>query len=121
MKTTTDSLPSKYEDFGDVIEKENAYRLPEHRPYEYPIDLQEGASPPFGPIYRLSEPKLQALRTYLDENLEKGFIQPSKSLAGAPILFVKKKDGSLRLYVDYRIIVRNRYPLPLIPELLDRL
>ena len=62
---------------------------------------------------------------YLDENLEKGFIQPSKSPAGAPILFVKKKDGSLRLCVDYRglnkLTVRNRYPLPLIPELLDRL
>ena len=61
---------------------------------------------------------------YLDENLEKGFIQLSKSLAGAPILFVKKKDGSLCLCVNYRglnkITIRNRYPLPLIPELLDQ-
>ena len=73
----------------------------------------------------MSEPELVALRTYLDENLRNGFIQPSKSPAGAPILFVKKKDGSLRLCVDYRglnrITIRNRYPLPLIPELLDRL
>ena len=65
-----------------------------------------------------------ALRTYRDENLTKGFIQPSKSSVGPPILFVKK-DGSLRLCVDYRglnkIMVRNRYPLPLIPTLLDRL
>ena len=62
---------------------------------------------------------------YLDENLEKGFIQPSKSPAGAPILFVKKKDESLRLCADYgglnKLTVCNRYPLPLIPELLDRL
>ena len=125
MRTTTDSLPSKYEDFKDVFEKKNVDHLPEHRLYDCPIDLQEGVNPPFGPIYGLSEPELQALRTYLDENLEKGFIQPSKSPAGAPILFVKKKDGSLRLCVDYRglnkITVRNRYPLPLIPELLDRL
>ena len=125
MKTTTDSLPSKYEDFGDVFEKKNVDRLPEHRPYDYPIDLQEVVNPPFGPIYGLSELELLALRTYLDENLEKGFIQPSKSPTGAPILFVKKKDGSLRLYVDYwglnKITVRNRYPLPLIPKLLDRL
>ena len=62
---------------------------------------------------------------YLNENLEKGFIQPSKSPVEAPILFVKKNDGSVRLCVDYRglnkLMVRNCYPLPLIPELLDRL
>ena len=125
MKTTIDSLPSKYEDFGDVFEKKNVDRLPEHRPYDCLIFLQEGASPPFDPIYGLAEPELQALQTYLDENLEKGFIQPSKSIAVTPILFMKKKDGSLCLYVDYwglnKITVRNRYPLPLMPELLDRL
>ena len=113
-----------YEDFGHVFEKKNVDRLLEHRPYDCPIDLQKGASTPFGPIYRLSEPELQALQMYLDENLEKGFIQPSKSPTWAPILFVKKKDGSLRLCVNYRglnkIIVRNHYPLPLIPELLDQ-
>ena len=65
LKTTTDSLPSKYEDFGDVFEKKNVDLLPEHRPYDCLIDLQEGASPPFGPIYGLSEPELQALWTYL--------------------------------------------------------
>ena len=102
MKANLDSLPSKYGDFAYVFEKKNADHLPEHRPYDCPIDLQEGTSPPFGPIYGLSEPELEALRTYLDENLEKGFIQPSKSPVGAPILFVKKKDGSLRLCVDYR-------------------
>mgnify|MGYP000420915753 CR=1 FL=1 len=102
MRRDTDSLPSKYEDFKDVFEKKNVDRLPEHGPYNCLIDLQDDVSPPFGPIYGLSEPELQALRTYLDENLEKGFIQPSKSPAGAPILFVKKKDGSLRLYIDYR-------------------
>jgi hypothetical protein len=123
IQTTINSLPSKYEDFEDVFEKQNVDRLPEHQPYDCPIDLQEGASPPFGPIYGLSGRELQALRTYLDENLAKGFIQPSKSLAGAQIL--KKKDGSLRLCVDYRglnkVTICNRYPLPLIPELLDRL
>ncbi len=65
------------------------------------------------------------MRDYLTENLAKGFVQHSKSPAGAPILFVKKKDGSLRLCVDYRglnkITKKNRYPLPLISGLLDRL
>ena len=119
------SIPLKYREFSDVFEKKNADRLPEHRSYDCPIDLLDGASPPFGPIYGLSEPELEALRTYIDENLAKGFIRHSKSPAGSPILFVKKKDGSLRLCVDYRglnkVTIRNRYPLPLIPELLDRL
>ena len=79
----------------------------------------------FGPIYSLSDLELKALSTWLKENLDKGFNQPSTSPAGAPILFVKKKNGSLRLCVDYRalnnITIKNRYPLPLIAEALDRL
>ncbi len=88
-------LPEKYKDFADVFEKNKADQLPEHRPYDCSIDLEEGHSPPFGPIYGLSKPELQALRDYLTENLAKGFVQHSKSPTGAPILFVKKKDGSL--------------------------
>ena len=65
------------------------------------------------------------LRRYLRENLEKGFIRLSKSLAGSPILFVLKKDRTLRLYIDYRglnkVIIKNRYLLPLIGEILDRI
>jgi hypothetical protein len=95
-------LPEKCKDFVDVFEKINANQLPTHSPYDCPIDLEEGHSPPFGPIYGLSEPELQALRDYLTENLAKGFVQHSKSPASAPILFVKKKDGSFRLCVDYR-------------------
>jgi hypothetical protein len=118
-------LPEKYKDFVDVFEKNKVDQLLEHRPYDCPIDLEEGHSPPFGPIYGLSKPELQALRDYLTENLAKGFVQHSKSPASAPILFVKKKDGSLRLCVDYRglnkITKKNRYPLPLISSLLDRL
>ena len=72
------NLPARYNDFLDVFEKRNADRLPAPRPYDCPIKLQDGAHPPFGPIYGLSEPELEALRTYLDENLAKGFIQPSK-------------------------------------------
>ncbi len=117
------NLPEKYKDFVDVFEKINADQFLAHSPYDCPIDLEEGHSPPFGPIYGLSEPELQALRDYFTENLAKGFIQHSKSPADAPILFIKKKDGSLRLCVDYRglnkITKKNRYPLPLILGLLD--
>ena len=72
----------------------------------------------------MSAEKLEALRQYLDENTKKGFIRESQSEAGYPILFVPKKDGSLRLCVNYRelnnITFKNNYPLPLIGELQDR-
>ena len=105
--------------------KEEAHeKLPEHRDWDHEITIEEGKKPTYRPIYALSETKLKALREYLDENLKKGFIRPSTSPAGYPILFVPKKDGKLRLCVDYRqlnaITVKNQYPLPLILELQDR-
>jgi hypothetical protein len=125
VQTSSTLLPSKYLEFGDVFDKDKATTLPEHRPYDCPIDLQPGKDPPWGPIYNLSPPELKALREYIEEHLANGSIRHSKSPAGAPIFFVKKKDGSLRLVVDYRglnkITVRNRYALPLISSLLERL
>lgn len=118
-------VPVAYHGLLAAFSKQRADTLPPHRPYDLAIDLEEGKSPPFGPLYSLSALELKALSEWLDENLLKGFIQPSKSPAAAPILFVKKKDSTLRLCVDYRalnaITVKNRYPLPLIPEALDRL
>ena len=101
-KPSTASIPKRYKDFEDVFQKKNADMLPEHRPYDCAIDLQEGAQLPFGPIYNLLQTELTKLRKYIDENLAKNFIRHSKSPVGAPILFVKKKDGSLRMCVDYR-------------------
>ena len=73
----------------------------------------------------MSATELHSLKEYLDDMLGKGFIRPSNSLAGAPIIFVKKKDGSLRLCVDYRglnrITRKNRYPIPLVGNLIDQL
>ena len=118
----TNEIPSKYSDFHDVFSKDNAQKLPEHGPQDHAIDT-EGKQPPFGPIYNLSLTELQILREYLDEYLAKRFIVPSTSSAGAPILFVKKKEGGLRLCVDYRglnaITIKNRYPLSLIMNLLN--
>jgi hypothetical protein len=92
------------------------------RLYDCEIELQDGAQPPFGPIYNLSQTGLATLCEYIDENLSKNFIQHSKLHAGALILFLKKKDESLCMYVDYRglnkVIKKNRYPLPLISGLL---
>ena len=93
---------------------------------DHSIPLEEGSKPQFGPIYNLSETELQVLKEYIETNLEKGFIRPSSSPFGAPVLFVKKPHGrGLRLVVDYctlnRLTVKNRCPLPLISEILDRL
>jgi hypothetical protein len=119
------SIPLEFLSYSDVFQKSAADQLPEPSKWNHTIPLEEGKTPPFGPIYSLSEVELKALDEYLKENLEKGFIRPSTSPAGAPILFVKKSDGSLRLCVDYRginkITIKNRYPLPLIQESLDRL
>jgi len=87
------------------------------------IELEEGTSPPLGTLYSLSPVELSALRTFIDENLNTGFIRPASSSHAAPVLFVKKKDGSLRLCVDFRglnkITKKDCYPLPLISDLLD--
>ena len=121
-----DRIPPEYRDLADVFSKRKADQLPPHRGHlDHSILLEPDARPQFGPIYNLSEVELETLRKYIEENLEKGFIRPSTSPFGAPVLFVKKNDGSLRLCVDYRalnrITVKNRYPLPLISQLLDRL
>ncbi|PYK08296.1 MAG: hypothetical protein DME65_14260, partial [Verrucomicrobia bacterium] len=118
-------LPKRYHRFLRLFAPQTARELPMHRPYDHAIDLLPGTSPPWGPVYSLSEVELKALREFLDEMVLTGKIRPSKSPAGAPILFVPKSHGrGLRLCVDYRglnkITVKNRYPLPLIDELRDR-
>ncbi|GAW05661.1 hypothetical protein LENED_007533 [Lentinula edodes] len=109
--------------FVDIFNEIAADSLPEHRPYNLKIDLEEGASPPLGQIYPLSEKELVALEDFIDKQLATGAITPSSSPHGAPVLFVPKKDGKLRLCVDFRglnhITKKDRYPLPLISDLLD--
>jgi hypothetical protein len=118
-------LPDKYAEYSQVFSKIHADKLPPHRPYDHTIPIVDGATVPFGPVYNLSQTELKALHEYIKENLNKGFIRRSESPAGAPILFVKKKDGSLRLCVDYRglnkVTTPNRCPLPLISETFDQL
>ena len=117
-------IPPEFHDLLQAFSKQSVDNLPPPRPY-LTIELKPNTTPPFGPVYSLSENELVALREYLKDNLNKGFITPSKSAAGSPILIVKKKDGSLRLCVDYRglnaITIKNRTPLPLISETLDRM
>ena len=97
----------------------------EHHSYDCKIKFKEGSTPPWGPIYPLSETELQALRESLKEMEENGKIQRSTLAAGSPILFVPKPNRKgLRLCVDYRRLnkttVPNCYPLPLMQELQDQ-
>lgn len=118
-------LPDRYADYADLGGEGEASALPDPGPQDLAITLEEGHQPPFQPLYNLSQVELDILRKYLAEYLQRGWIRRSKSPAGAPILFAKKKDGSLRLCVDYRglnkVTIKNRHPLPLITESLERL
>src|SRR6266436_5420477 len=88
-------IPMEYLEFCDVFSGDKANALAPHRPYNLKINLEECAKPFHRPIYSLSPPELSALREFLEENVKNGFIHPSKSPWGSPVLFVKKKDSSL--------------------------
>ncbi|XP_057250714.1 uncharacterized protein LOC130591416 [Beta vulgaris subsp. vulgaris] len=99
--------------------------LPPHRMVDFHIDLVPGATPISRAPYRMAPAEMVELKKQLEELLQKGYIRPSVSPWGAPVLFVKKKDGTMRLCIDYReinnITIRNRYPLPRIDDLFDQL
>ena len=111
-------------DFPDVFPEELP-GLPPHREIEFAIDVVPCATPASITPYKMAPLELKELKLQLQELLEKGFIRPSVSPWGAPVLFVKKKDGTLRLCIDYRqlnkLTIKNKYPLPRIDDLFDQL
>ena len=111
-------------DFPDVFPEELP-GLPPHKEIEFAIDVVPGATPASIISYRMAPLKLKELKLQLQELLEKRFIRLSVSPWGAPVLFVKKKDGTLRLCIDYRqlnkLTVKNKYLLPKIDDLFDQL
>ena len=113
------------QEFSDVFPEDLPVGLPPSRSVNHRIVVEEGSVPPNLPTYRMSFAELDELKKQLTELQEKQFIQPSQSPYGSPILFVRKKDGTMRMCVDYRalnkITVKNSYPLPRIEELLDRM
>src|SRR5258708_7818712 len=112
-----------YHEFQDVFSDAKANMLPPHRPYDPQISLEEGAKPFHGLIYSLLPPELMALQEFLEEYTWNGFICPTKSPWGSPVLFVKKKDGSLCLCIDFcalnKVMEKDHYLLPLITDLLN--
>jgi hypothetical protein len=111
-------------EFHDVFPEELP-GMPPNRDIEFVIDLMPGTAPIYKSLYRMATPELAKLKEHNKELLEKGFIYPSSSPWGAPVIFVPKKDGTQRLCVDYRalnkVTVKNKYPLPRIDDLFDQL
>ncbi|GJW86541.1 putative reverse transcriptase domain-containing protein [Tanacetum coccineum] len=122
-KKRLDNVPI-VRDFPEVF-PEDLPGLPPTRQVEFQIDLIPGAAPVARAPYRLAPSEMKELSEQLKELSDKGFIRPSSSPWGAPVLFVKKKDGSFRMCIDYRelnkLTVKNRYPLPRIDDLFDQL
>ncbi|QRW15689.1 Retrotransposable element Tf2 protein [Rhizoctonia solani] len=108
-------LPAQYHEFAKVFGEEESKVLPLHREYDISIDLVPEAKLSPGPIYGMTDAESKALKQHIDEELATGKIRPSTSSAGAPVMFVKKADGSLHLVVDYRklndVTHKNVYPL----------
>ena len=118
-------VPSKYHDYLGVWDPVEANKLPPHRPTDHPIDLIEGASPPYRRTFGLSREKALVVKVYIEDMLGKGYIRKSNSPYAAPVLVVQKPDGGLRVCVDYRALnaltIKNRNAPPLIRETLSRL
>jgi hypothetical protein len=111
--------------YRDVFPADLPLQLPPSRDVDFKIDLEPGSIPPSRATYRMSPTELNKLKEIIGDLQKHGFIRPSTSPYGAPVLFVKKKDGSVRMCVDYRalnqITIKNKYPLPRQDELFDRL
>jgi hypothetical protein len=113
------------EKYKDVFPNELPHELPPKRAVDHHIDIIPGSAPPCRPLFKLSLTEMEELKKQLNDLLNHGFIRPSTSPYGSPVLFTKKKDGELRMCVDYRALnkqtVQNKYPLPRIDQLMDQL
>ncbi|KAF8828491.1 hypothetical protein HHX47_DHR3000186 [Lentinula edodes] len=125
IKTFEEMVPEQYQDFKKVF-SESASELPAHQPWDHAINLVPGAPATMQTkIYPMSLNKQEELDRFLEENLWKGYIVPSKSPISLPVFFVKKKDGKLCFVQDYQKLneytVKSRYPLPLVADIISQL
>ncbi|RXW14033.1 hypothetical protein EST38_g11824 [Candolleomyces aberdarensis] len=120
-----EQIPKEYHDYLSVFDKEANTQFPPKRPWDHAIDLKPDFVPRRGKIYSIAPSERNSLDEFIQENLAKGYIRPSKSPQASSFFFVGKKDGSLRPCQDYRQLntgtIKNAYPLPRIPDLLDKL
>ena len=116
--------PAFLDEFSDVFSERGFEQLPEHRSWDHAIELKPGFKPTDCKIYPLTPKEQLALKEFLEENLLSGRIRESNSPMASPFFFIKKEDASLRAIQDYRKLndgtIKNKYPLPLINELIDK-
>ena len=125
-RTFEEIVPEDYRQYADVFSEVESERLPMHKPYDHAIDLKpETPETIRSKVYPMPVNEQAELDRFLEENIRKGYIIPSKSPIASPVFFVKKKDGRLQLVQDYRKLneytVKNRYPLPLAVDIVNRL
>jgi len=125
LVTSPNCIKQVLDEFPDVMPEKLPEDLPLKRRIDHVIEVMSGVAPPAKAPHRMSHEELKELKVQFQELLTKGYIKLSKSPYGAPILFVHKKDGTLRMCVDYRalnkVTVKNQYPLLRIDDLFDRL
>ena len=110
-------VPKHFHEYGNVFSKKQSERMPTRKPYDHPIELVPEASLPRpAKLYPMNLQERNSLDTWIDQELAKGYIKRSRSPTAAPVFFVKKKDGSLRLVQVYRnlnaVTKKNKFPIP---------
>ena len=114
-------IPKRYYKYSKKLQSLESEKLADYTAQDYKIELELGISLRFFLTYKLTKVELVALKEFIQENLRKGYIRPLQLLAGYPVLFILKKNGKLRIYINYRqlnsITRKDRYPLPLISEI----
>ena len=125
VHTPEELVPPCYHSYLDIFSEKAASRFPLRKPWDHAIDLKESFKPKKGHLILLSPEEQKEVSEFVDEQLTKGYIHPSKSEQTSPVFFVLKKDGQKRMVQDYRYLnehtVQNNYPLPLISQLVDKL
>jgi hypothetical protein len=125
-KTFEQIVPKEYHKYSKVFSEVDSHRFPQHHSWDYAIDLKPDAPETFkSKVYSIPHNKQGALNKFIEEQLAKCYIVPSKSLMASPIFFVKKKNGELQLIQDYQklndITIKNRYSLSLAANIINRL
>jgi len=124
-KKIKEMVPQRFLKWRKVFGKVESERMSTRKIWDHAIDLKETFKPQKGRIYPLSRDKREEVQNFVNDQLRKGYIRPSKSPQTSPVFFVDKKDGSKRIVIDYHNLndqtVKNNYPLPLITDLIDNM
>jgi len=124
-KTDEEMVPPQFHAYLDVFKKALSERMPVHKPWNHAIDLNPNFVSQKSKLYPMSPMEQQKVRDFIDNQLKKGYIQPTKSPQTFPVFFISKKDRKKRMVQDYHYLnkgtIKNNYPLPLILELIDRI